>query len=767
MQPMKFGVGQPVSRKEDDALVRGAGRYVGDYSPNGALEAFVLRSPHAHARFRITDVETARRMPGVKLILTGENTAELGDMPCLGIPEPIKVQAPPYPMLAKEHVRHVGDAIAFVVADTLEHAKDAAEGIVIDWEPLPHIVDSVKATQADAPRVWPDRSNVAFETALGDQAKTEKAFAKATHVVTLELVNPRVVTNYLDTRGVIAEYDAVSDRLTLTLSSQGSHAIRDVLCQFVLKIPPEKMRVITPDVGGGFGTKLFPYREYALAAVAARELKQPVKWISERIEHFLACSQGRDNITTARLALNTRGKILGLDVDTIADMGAYLSLYAPYIPYIGAEMLPGVYDVPTCHLRVRGVYTNTVIVDAYRGAGRPEAAYVIERLMDVAAREIGIAPDEIRRRNFIAPEAMPYKTPTGKNYDSGEFATHMARAQDVGDWKGFKARAATAKKAGKLRGIGIATYIEACGSVGPETAKLRLDKDGAVTVLIGSQSTGQGHQTAYAQIIAEHLGLTPDKVRVFQGDTDMIATGAGTGGSSSIPVGGVAVAGASRKLADNLKSLASDKLEAGAGDLEFADGGVRIAGTDRAVSFADLAAEAKRPELLSTDATCEPAVATYPNGTHLVEVDVDAATGDVQIINYVIVDDFGLTLNPHMLAGQVHGGSVQGIGQALMEEAIYDKDSGQLITASLMDYALPRASNTPSFFFETHNVRCKTNALGVKGAGEAGSIGSCPALMNAIVDALWRAYRVRHIDMPATPQRIWQALEEGKRMHTL
>jgi aerobic carbon-monoxide dehydrogenase large subunit len=764
---MKFGVGQPVMRKEDEAQLRGAGHFVADYLPQGALAAFVLRSPHAHARFRITDVNAARAMPGVKLILTAKETADLGDMPCVGIPEPIKVDVPPYPMLAKDVVRHVGDAVAFIVAEMLDQARDASEAIVIEWEPLPHIVDSVKAVETNAPRVWPDRSNVAFETALGNEEKTNKAFEKATYVVSLDLVNPRVVTNYLDTRGVIAEYDEAKDRLTLTLSSQGSHGIRDVLCDAVLKIPPEKMRVITPDVGGGFGTKLFPYREYALAAVAARQLKRPVRWISERTEHFLACSQGRDNVTKAQLALNSRGKILGLKVDTLADMGAYLSLYGPYIPFIGAEMLPGVYDVPACHLRIRGVYTNTVLVDAYRGAGRPEAAYVIERLMDVAAREVGLPPDEIRRRNFIAPDAMPHKTQTGKTYDSGEFATHMARAQEVGDWKGFKARASTAKKAGKLRGIGLATYIEACGTVGPETANMRLDKDGGVTILIGSQSSGQGHHTAYAQLVAEQLGLPPDKVRTVQGDTDLIATGAGTGGSSSIPVGGVAVVGATRKLADNLKTLASDKLEAGVGDLEIADGTVRVVGTDRSVSFVDLAADPAKPELLSTVDTCTPPAATYPNGTHLVEVDVDAATGNVDIVNYIIVDDFGVTLNPNMLAGQVHGGSAQGIGQALMEEAIYDKDSGQLVTASLMDYALPRAGNTPPFAFETHNVRCKTNALGVKGAGEAGSIGSCPALMNAIVDALWRSYRIRHIDMPATPQRVWQALEEGKRLHTL
>ena len=766
---MKFGSGHAMRRKEDDALLRGAGRYVADVAPDGALHALVLRSPRAHAKFRITDVAEARALPGVRLVLTAEDVKDLGPLPCLGVPEGVKVTAPHYPILAGGEVKHVGDAIAFVVADTLSAARDASEAIAIEWEDLAHVVDAAEALAPGAAPVWPGQpGNVAFETALGDKTETEKVFAAASRVVSLTLVNQRLVTNYLDTRAVVAEYDPASERITLTLGSQGSHAVRDIIGKMVLKMPAEKVRVITPDVGGGFGTKLFPYREYALAAVAAKHLKQPVKWVAERMDHFLGDSQGRDNITTARLALDDKGKFLALDVDLIADMGAYLSCYAPYIPYVGAVMLPGVYAFPTCHIRIRGAYTNTVPVDAYRGAGRPEAAYVIERLVDVAAREIGVAPDTLRKRNFIKPSAMPFTTPTGKIYDSGEFAGHLARAQEIGDWEGFKARAAVSKKAGKLRGVGIATYIEACGNNGPEHATVRLDKDGVVTVLVGSQSTGQGHHTAYAQLVADHLDIPPEQVRVIQGDTDLIRSGVGTGGSSSIPVAGAAVKGAAGKLADSLKELGAQALEASAGDLEIADGHVRVAGTDRSVSFADLAqrTDAAPDRLSGTDkySASEP---TYPNGTHLCEVEVDPATGDTAILNYVVVDDFGVTLNPLMLAGQVHGGAVQGIGQALMENTVYDKDSGQLVTASLMDYALPRADNTPPFTFETRNVTCKTNVLGVKGAGEAGAIGSCPAVMNAIVDALWRAYRIRHVDMPATPERVWAAIEEGRRVHTL
>jgi carbon-monoxide dehydrogenase large subunit len=582
------------------------------------------------------------------------------------------------------------------------------------------------------------------------------------------VVNQRLVANYLDTRGVIAEYDAATERFTLTLGSQGSHVLRDILCGAVLKIPPEQMRVVTPDVGGGFGTKLFPYREYALAAVAARALRRPVKWVADRSEHFLGDTQGRDNITTAKLALDDAGRFLALDIDLVADMGAYLSCYAPFIPFIGAGMSPGVYDIPACRVRVRGAYTNTVPVDAYRGAGRPEAAYVIERLVDAAAHELGIATDVLRRQNFVRPSAMPYDTATGKTYDGGDFAGHLERAQEVANMAAFGQRLLASKKSGKLRGIGVATYIEACGNNGPDTATVRLDDDGMVTVLVGTQASGQGHHTAFAQIIADHLGLPPERVRVVQGDTDLIATGTGTGGSSSIPCGGASVAGAAEKLANNLKILAAEALEAAAGDLELADGAVRVAGTDRQMALADLAQRAgARSNLLTTNDAFVPEAATYPNGTHIAELEVDPDTGGIRLVDYTVVDDFGITLNPLLLAGQVHGGAVQGIGQALMENTVYDPGSGQLLTASLTDYALPRAEDCPPFTFETRNVPCRTNPLGVKGAGEAGAIGSCPAVMNALVDALWRAYRIRHVDMPATPEKVWAAIAEGKRLHTL
>ena len=768
MPPTKFGFGGAVRRKEDDALLRGAGRYVADHAPDGALHAVVLRSPHAHARFRIADAAKARAMPGVALVLTGEDTAGLGDLPCQGTIPDTELAVPPYPILAREEVRHVGDAVAFIVADTLDRARDAAEAIAIEWNALPHVIGAAAALAPGAPPVWPEavapRGNLAFETELGDAGATARAFAAAARTVSLALINQRLVTNYLDTRAVVAEHDG--DRITLTLGSQGSHNVRDVLCGEVLKIAAEKMRVVTPDVGGGFGTKLFPYREYALAGFAAQRLGRPVKWVADRSEHFLGDAQGRDNVTTAKLALDGEGHFLALDVDLIADMGAYLSCYAPFIPFVGAGMSPGVYDIPVCYVRVRGAFTNSVPVDAYRGAGRPEAAYVIERLVDVAAREIGVSPDALRRRNFI--KATPYTTATGKSYDSGDFAGHLRRAQERADWKGFERRLAQSRKAGALRGIGIATYIEACGNNGPDTARVRLDDDGGVTVSVGTQSTGQGHATAYAQIVADHLGLAPERVRMVQGDTALIATGTGTGGSSSIPCGGASVAGAARKLADKLKELAADVLEAAASDLEIAAGAVHVAGTDRMIGFADLARrpQARRHALSAQDAFT-PKAATYPNGTHLAEVEIDPETGATRILGYWVVDDFGATLNPLLLAGQVHGGTAQGIGQALMEKAVYDRDSGQLVSASLMDYALPRAADVPAFTFETANVPCRTNPLGVKGAGEAGAIGSCPAVMNGVLDALWRAYRIRHVDMPATPERVWAAIAEGRRLHTL
>jgi aerobic carbon-monoxide dehydrogenase large subunit len=766
--PIKFGVGQSVRRKEDDALIRGKGRYTDDVAPQPALHSLVLRSPHAHAKFTI-DVTKARGLPGVSLILTAAEVGDLGDLPCLFNLETDPFTGPPYPILAKDEVRHVGDAVAFVVAETIDQARDAIEAIDVQWTPLPAVIGVVNAVKPGAPQVWPDKpGNVLFDVSIGDKKATEEAFAKAHAVAEISIVNPRIVTNFMETRAAVAEYDAKKDHLTLTIGSQGSHRLRDILCQNILKIPVENMRVICPDVGGGFGTKLFPYREYALVAVAARKLRKTVKWTADRADHFMGDSQGRDNVTTARMALAEDGKFLAMDVDLMGDMGGYLSTFGPYIPHGGAGMLPGLYDIQAFHCRVRTVFTNTVPVDAYRGAGRPEAAYVVERLVDAAARKLATTPDAVRRKNFIPPKALPYKTATGKVYDSGDFAAHMKRAMEIAEWKEFPKRARAAKKDGLVRGIGLATYVEICGTMGEETANVALDPNGDVSILIGTQSSGQGHQTAYAQIVAEQFGVPPERVHILQGDTDKIATGLGTGGSASIPSGGVSVQRATAALGDKLKEIAAQALEASAGDLEISDGVIRIAGTDRSISFADLA---KRPGVdpskLNASATFASADGTYPNGTHLAEVEIDPSTGIIKIVNYVIVDDFGVTLNPLLLAGQVHGGAMQGIGQALMEQAVYSVTDGQLVTGTFMDYAVPRASDGPSFVFETHNVPCATNPLGVKGAGEAGAIGSCPAIVNAIVEGLWREYKIDHIDMPATPERVWIAIREAQRRHNL
>jgi carbon-monoxide dehydrogenase large subunit len=767
MASIKFGVGQSVLRKEDDSLIRGKGRYTDDHAPSAAMHALVLRSPHAHAKFTI-DVTRARGLPGVGEVLTADDVKDLGDLPCLFNFEVNPFTGPAYPILPRDEVRHVGDAVAFVVAETVAQARDAMEAIEVNWTPLPAVVGVVNAVKPGAPQVWPDHpGNVLFDVPIGDKPATDVAFAAAHAVAEVRIVNPRIITNYMEPRAAICEYDAKRDHMTLTIGSQGSHRLRDILCQNILKIPLEKMRVICPDVGGGFGTKLFPYREYALVAFAARKLRKSVKWTADRADHFVGDAQGRDNVTTARMALDEDGRFLAMDVDLMGDMGAYLSTFGPYIPHGGAGMLPGLYDIKTFHCRVRTVFTNTVPVDAYRGAGRPEAAYVVERLVDAAARKLGIAPDAIRRKNFVSPRAMPYTTATGKIYDSGDFAAHLKRAMEVGDWKDFPKRAKAAKKQGLLRGIGLATYVEVCGTMGEETANVALDPNGDVTILIGTQSSGQGHHTAYAQLIADQLGLPPERVHIVQGDTEKVATGLGTGGSASIPSGGVSVDRAARKLGTNLKEIAADALETSAADLEISDGAVRIAGTDRAISFADIAKRAGDRSKLNASDTFSSADGTYPNGTHLVEVEIDPGTGKTQIVNYVIVDDFGVTLNPLLLAGQVHGGTMQGIGQALMEQAVYDPKDGQLVTGTFMDYALPRAADGASISFETHNVPCKTNPLGVKGAGEAGAIGSCPAVVNAIIDGLWREYKIDHIDMPATPERVWMAIREQERRHRL
>ena len=765
LAPLKFGMGAPVRRKEDKALVTGYGRFVDDYRPEGALYAHVMRSTVAHARIKLGDLAAARALPGVRLVMTAADVKGLS-LPCkakLKQADGTYHKVPPHPLLVGDVVRHVGDPIAFIVADTLDAAKLAAESIEIEYDPLDVIVDPKAAVEAGAALVWPDYgNNIAFDLMRGDEAATDAAFAKAARVSKIEIVNNRVVANYMETRAITAEYDKGTGRYTLTMGTQGGHLMRDVIAQDVLKIDPKRIRVVTPDVGGGFGTKFFCYHEYPLAAIAAERLGVPVKWTGERTEHFLGDAHGRDNVAVAEIAMDKDGKFLAMRVDLIANMGAYLSQFAPYIPEGGVTMSTGVYDIPAMSVRIRGVYTNTQPLDAYRGAGRPEAAYLVERLVEVCGRDTGLGPIEIRKRNFVRPQQMPYRTQGGRLYDSGEFAGHFDRALAQADYAGFPARAEAAKRKGKVRGLGIATYIEACAFPGHEPATLSLHDDGTVTLLIGTQTNGQGHATAYSQFIAGHLGLDYDKITVIQGDTDLVARGEGTGGSRSIPIGVVSVDRAATKLAEQVKSLAGEQLEADIADLEIVDGGVKIVGTDRTVTLSDVAKTAKDKAMLTAVGDFEQPEPTYPNGSHIVEVEIDPETGVTEIAKYTVVDDFGVTVNPLLLAGQVHGGIAQGVGQALYERTVFD-DDGQLLTASFLDYCMPRADMLPSFHFETRNVPSISNAMGIKGAGEAGSIGSSPSVMNAISDALGRAYGIWQIDMPATPERVWSAIQAAGR----
>ncbi len=761
MRPTKYGVGQPVRRNEDQRLITGAGRYVDDETRKGELRAYVLRSPYAHARFKITDTSAAKAMPGVKLILTAADIKALGGLPCVA---PMKnrdgkkMKLPSYPLLAVDTVRHVGDAVAFIVAETINQAKDAAEAIVVDYDALPAVTGITAALAEGAPLVHPEvGSNLAFESHKGDIARTQKAFDKADRVIELSVVNNRLIANYMEPRGCIAEWDG--SRFTLTVGSQGVHLMRDILAENVFKMPKESFHLLTGDVGGGFGTKAFTYREYPLCLEASRRLGVPVRWFADRSEHFLGDAQGRDNLTTIKAALDSRARVLAVKIDILGDLGAYLSQFGPFIPWLGALMATGAYAIRAMDVTVKGIFTNTLPVDAYRGAGRPEAAYLIERLMDRIAYETGLSVDTVRARNFVKPSQMPFKAPTGRIYDSGEFEGHMRQAMQVADWKGFKNRLKASRKAGMLRGIGMSTYIEACADGENEASKVLLNADGGVTVLIGTQSNGQGHETAYAQFVSQHLDLPIDKIRVVQGDSDRVATGGGTGGSRSIPVGGVSVARASETLAQKLKKLAADELEAGIADLEIVGGRVRVAGTDRSIDFASIAKlKTAKPEDLEAQDDYQPGEATYPNGTHICELEIDPATGVTSVERYTIVDDFGVVVNPLLLEGQVHGGVVQGIGQALLERTVYSPE-GQLLTASFMDYALPRADDVPSFHFETRNVPCKTNPIGIKGAGEAGTIGACPAVMNAVIDALHRAYGITSMDMPATPEVLWRTIQ--------
>jgi len=765
MKPTKFGVGQSVKRVEDIRLVSGRGNYASDAVDRAELKAVFLRSPYGHAKFHVDDIEAARAAPGVRAVYVASDFAALGGLPCLApVPNADGSKTPlkPYPVMAIDETHHVGDIVAMVVADTTLEARDAAELISVTWEDLPAVTDMEAALRPDAPLVFAGApGNVAYDTHIGDKQETDKAFAGAAHTVRIRIVNPRAVANYMEPRSAVGEYDAKSGRFTLNAGSQGVHILQGLIANQILKIETANLRVVTQDVGGGFGTKNMLYREYPLVLEAARRLGRSVGWLADRSEHFIGDAQGRDNVTTAEMALDSEGRFVALRVDILGNLGGYLSMFAPYIPWLGASMATGCYHIDALHARVRGIYTHTVPVDAYRGAGRPEAAYVLERLVDACAHKLGIAPEELRARNFVKPDQMPYHTHTDRDYDVGDFEGAMRACLKKADQSGFKRRADDARARGKIRGFGFASYVECTAWGEGEEGSVGLDRNGDFTVLIGTQSTGQGHETAYAQIVAQYLDVPIERVKVVQGDTDRIPTGNGTGGSRSIPIGAVMVSRASETLAGSLKELAADKLEAAVADLEIADGKVRIAGTDRAISYSEVAALPGAAAKLTATESFAPPSATYPNGTHACEVEIDPDTGVTTIVRYSVVDDFGFTLNPMLLAGQVHGGIAQGAGQALMEQAVFD-DDGQLLTASFLDYCMPRADDLPEFDFETRNVPSTTNPMGLKGAGEAGSIGSTPAVMNAVADALWRAYRVEHIDMPATPFAVYSAIKRSR-----
>ncbi|GAB3120043.1 xanthine dehydrogenase family protein molybdopterin-binding subunit [Novispirillum itersonii] len=780
------GIGASVKRVEDYRFLTGRGRYTDDMTRPGQCHAYIVRSPHAHARILSIDTAATLAAPGVLTVLTGADMVadNIGSLPCgwlIHSRDGTPMKEPKHLPIAADKVRHVGDQVAVVIAETLQQAKDAAELLDIDYEELPAVVSpgSVETAGTAVHDEAPD--NVCYDWIWGDKDKTDAAFAQAAHVTTLDLVNTRLVPNAMEPRAAVGEYDPGMDEYTLTTTSQNPQLIRLLLCGFTMGLPEHKVRVVAPDVGGGFGSKIYHYAEEVIVVYAARRLKRPVKWTAERSESFLSDAHGRDHLTHVELAMDPDGLFLGMRVKTTANMGAYLSTFSSCIPTIlYATLLSGQYKTPAIHAEVKAVFTNTVPVDAYRGAGRPEACYLIERIVDVAARELGIDRAELRRRNFIPPEMMPYDTPVGLQYDSGNFARNLEDALALIDYDGFPARRAESATRGKRRGIGFASYIEACG-IAPsnvagalgaraglyDSAEVRFHPTGSVSVMVGVHSHGQGHETTFAQIVSERLGVPMEKIEIVHGDSAKTPFGMGTYGSRSLAVGGMAMMKAIDKVIAKSKKIAAHLLEASAEDIEQ-DGGVfRVAGTDRSVDIAAIAGAAYVPhnypldELepgLDEQAFYDPKNFTFPNGTQICEVEVDPETGVVKIVRFAAVDDFGRVINPMIVEGQVHGGLVQGIGQALLEHAIYDEDSGQLLTGSFMDYAMPRADDVPDFEVKTNEVLCTTNALGVKGCGEAGTIGGAACVMNAVCDAL----DIGHMDMPASPERVWRVLRDSR-----
>jgi len=760
----KFGMAQPVRRVEDPRLLLGHGRYTDDIAVEGALHGYVLRSGYAAARIVAVDIAAAKAAAGVHAVYTGADLAAdgIGSNPC---PVPLKNRdgssraQVPHPILAQDAVRHVGDPVAFIVADSIQAARDAAELVVVEYDAQPSITDLAAAMEPGAAQVWPDvPNNTVFDWETGDKQAVEDLFAGAAHITRLTVVNNRVVVNSMEPRAAMASFE--DGRFTLTTNTQGGWNIRDMLAKAIFNVDPADIRVITPDVGGGFGMKLFLYSEHALVCYAARKLGRTVRWASDRSEAFVSDSHGRDNISQGELALDAEGRFLAMRIRTLANMGAYLSNFGPFIPTLaGTGVLASVYGFREIYVNVVGLFTNTVPVDAYRGAGRPEANYLVERLIDAAATELGLDRVDIRARNMVPPSAMPYKTPMGKTYDSGDFKIVLNAAVEKADWAGFPARRAAAAKRGKRRGIGLAYYLEATAGAGVERAEIRFAADGFVDVYVGTQSTGQGHETAYVQLTVDQLGVDGDKVRIHQGDTDTIPQGGGTGGARSLYSEGTAILATAAGVIEKGKALAGEFLEAAPADIVFGDGKFTIAGTDRSVDLPALAT--KNPGALDTAEIAKIEAGTFPNGCHVVEAEIDPETGVVAVMRYIVVDDVGKAVNPLIVRGQVHGGVAQGLGQAVLERTAYDSESGQLISGSFMDYALPRADDLPDIEVDFIEIPCGTNPLGVKGAGEAGAVGSPPAVVNAIVDAL-RPDGVETIDMPATPERIWEAILHAK-----
>ncbi len=776
MAATRFGLGQSVRRVEDRRFLTGEGRYLDDIAFDGQLHARILRSPYAHAEIRSIDTAAAVAVPGVVAVLTGAEVAAdgLGDIPPGALVtnrDGSSNYVPSRPALARERARFVGEPVALVLAESLAAARDAVEQIVVDYDDLPAVVATDEALSADAVQIYTEApNNLCLDWEKGDQAATEAAFASADRIVTLDHINSRVVVNPIEPRGCIGLWDPDSESYMLYNAGQAVHGLSRMLATAVFKTTPDKLRVISPDVGGGFGTKNFVYPEMALVLWAARRLDRPVKWISDRTEGFISDTQGRDHVMRAELALAADGRFLGLRIASTANIGAYVSTFGAMIPTNPvAVVLGGVYDIPAIHYRVKGVFTNTVPVDAYRGAGRPEASYAIERLVDLAARELGVDPLELRRRNFITPEAMPYTTGVGSVLDCGQFERILDRVLETSDQVAFAARRRESEGKGRLRGRGFACYFEATLGLPSEKTEVRFDEDGGVTVLAGTMSNGQGHETTYAQILHQRLGLDFESIRFLQGDTGQIAVGGGHGGSRSMQIGGNALLAAAEIVEEKAKHLAGHLLEAAPADIELVEGACQVVGTDLKISLPELARiardPARRPEGMEPGLDAvggyEREANTFPNGAHVAEVEVDPETGMVRLVAYHVVDDFGTLLNPMITAGQVHGGVAQGVGQAMLERTVFDPESGQLLSGSFMDYCMPRADDLPDIQVVFEPVPTETNPLGVKGCGEAGCIGALPAVINAVVDAL-APYGIRHLDMPATPERVWRAIQDAR-----